>query len=64
MSYINATIGKAVIGETAWNGGESLVVPRKYRQSLYYPVRNKDAVDFFCINQKPICFVTLVCLVI
>lgn len=56
MSYINATIGKAVIGETAWNGGESLVVPRKYRQNLYYPVRNKDAVDFFCINQKPICF--------
>lgn len=57
LDNVSALIGEALIGTTRMGGSSEAVPSMKYRQNMYYPVRNKDAVNFFGINVLPICFV-------
>lgn len=57
LDTASALIGKALVGLSMMGGIKEKGSDTRYRQNAFYPVRNRDAVNFFNINALPICFV-------
>lgn len=57
VNTVSSLVGEALIGVSVMGGIREVLSSLRYRQNMYYPVRNKDAVNFFGINVFPICFV-------